>query len=431
MNKFLVGVTAVVTVGALVLVGCPDEQGQGGYQGGNQQSSQRLADGSPCDPDNASVCASGVCAPAATSGGAAGICQGVETGTNWTAQTSNVSGSLSDIHYADGIWVGVGSRRAITTSENGTTWEERTSNVQGSLYAVHHANNLWVAVGQNTLVTSLANIRFIGAITISENGTTWEAQTSNADNSILTDVHHANDLWVAVGSRGVITTSANGTKWTEQRSNVSDLEAIHYANNLWVGVGAGGAITTSERGTAWEAQTSNVRGDLESVYYANGTWVAVGAGGVITTSTNGTTWVARTSNVSGKLQEVYYANGLWVAAGSNFINSYTAAGGIITTSANGTTWAAQTSNVNGKISGLHYANGRWGAVGYSTATDSKGDTKFTGAIITSANGTAWAVQDSKIDGSLNTIYYGNGLWVAGGAGVDSADNAVGAITTAP
>ena len=34
MKKFFIGVVAVVTVGALVLVGCPDDSGNGGNGGG-------------------------------------------------------------------------------------------------------------------------------------------------------------------------------------------------------------------------------------------------------------------------------------------------------------------------------------------------------------------------------------------------------------
>ena len=429
MKKSIVmmAVLLAAIIGSMFLIGCPDETGGGG----------------------------------------------TGTGTDWTAQTSNVSGQLFDIHYAGGLWVAAGQdfitdnmgtitsvTGAITTSTNGTKWTAQTSNVSGQLFDVHYAGGLWVAAGQNFTIDNMGTITSVtGAITTSTNGTDWTAQDSKITGGVnaihyATDADGNNGLWVAVGfnrttdgmgnttETRAISTSTNGTAWTAQTSNMSgELRAVHYANNLWVAVGnnpttdsmgtttTSGIITTSTNGTNWTAQTSNVSGGLGTIHYANSRWVAVGfnsttdsmgtttTSGAITTSTNGTNWTAQTSNVSGGLGAIHYANSRWVAVGFNSTTdsmgnlTFT---GAITTSTNSTDWTAQTSNVSDVLGAIHYANGRWVAVGVGATG---------GAITTSTNGTDWTAQTSNVSGTLRDIHYANGRWVAVGLN--------GAITTAP
>ncbi len=145
---------------------------------------------------------------------------------------------------------------------------------------------------------------------------------------------------------GDITTSANGTAWTKRTSNVSTLlTSVHYANSLWVAVGGtrdfanntyNSSITTSADGATWTERTSNLNNQLDGIHYANGLWVVTGGrvgtsgsssepAGIIT-STNGTTWTRRTASdgtdllgrpatLDGILLDVHYANNLWVAVG--------------------------------------------------------------------------------------------------------------------
>ena len=402
MKKSIVmmAVLLAAIIGSILLIGCPDETGTGG----------------------------GANPPA---------------GENWTAQISNVSRQLWDIHYANGLWVAAGNG-SITTSTNGTTWTAQTT---GGARAVHYANGLWVAVSG-------------GIITTSTNGTTWTAQTISGVYG-LQAVHYATDengngLWVAGGGTSGpddILTSTDGTMWTARTHPASTIQDIHYAtdengNGLWVAVDTEGDVITSTNSTTWTAQDSKITsGQLWDIHYANGLWVAVGGEfknsttiGAITTSTSGTAWTAQTSNVSGDLYDVHYANGLWVAVGSNTTTDsmgMTTITGAITTSTNGTTWTAQTSNVSGGLADIHYANGLWVAVGSNTTTDSMGNQTRTGIITTSTSGTAWTAQDSKItSGDLYDVHYANGLLVAVGwnTTIDDrgfATDGTGAIITAP
>ena len=414
------------------------------------------------------ICGGGICG----SGSAAGegctannTCAGAlvcgsntcqATGTTWAERAGSTTnlGFATDIHYDNNLWVAVGwiegedpitgntlRTGTITTSADGTTWTEQTSNVSGRLNNIHYAtdstgsNGRWVAVGNSYAINSNPNG---GIITTSADGTTWTARTSNVSGR-LNDIHHANNLWVAVGNGGEITTSAdNGTTWTARTSNVSGLlNNIHYAtdstgsNGRWVAVGTAtdhlgntiitDTITTSPDGTTWTARTSNVSGQLNDIHHANNLWVAVGNGGAITTSAdNGTTWTARTSNVSGQLNDIHHANNLWVAVGN---------GGAITTSADGTTWADTTLgaqiNINdGGLNDIHYANNSWVAVGadYPSFTDdsrsgfdSAGNLTYPAAIFTSTdNGTTWERQSANRNSTLTDIHYANNLWVAVG-----------------
>ncbi len=213
-------------------------------------------------------------------------------GTTWEA--INAVDGLSYVrHDGNSRWVAVGgvydsmtstTTPAIATSTNGTTWAPQTSNASGFLADVHYANSLWVATGND------------GVITTSTNGTTWTARTSNVGGH-LSDVHYDNSLWVAVGFDGAVTTSTNGTSWTASiddkgTADTSDdtnwvnnwLSKSHYGNNIWIAVGRGGDIITSTNGTTWTAQTSNVNGQLNDIHYANNLWVGVGDNGIIITA---------------------------------------------------------------------------------------------------------------------------------------------------
>ena len=370
--------------------------------------------------------------------------------TVWTAQISNVDSALHDIHYGGGLWVAVGGTHnvaVITTSENGTTWTAQTGNadlsginVESPLNAVHHANGLWVVGG------GVKNFVFT-----SDDGAAWTTRDSSGTRP--NDIYYANRLWVAVDDGGDIITSTNGTTWTRptivevERAHPDDpdaeyyiegiLNAVHYAtdddgnNGLWVAVGhetgdvttvdgdmteiePAGVIITSTNSTTWTKQAHNVTTPLVDIHHANNRWVAVGNDGVIITSANGTTWAASvddkgtpdtsddTNWTDNALLEVHYDNNTWVAVGG---------GGSILTSTNGTTWAVQNSRVSDTLHAVHYDNGVWAAVGDN------------GTIITSTDGTTWAIRtNSNVSERLTDVHYANGLWV--GIGAD------GVITTA-
>ena len=161
----------------------------------------------------------------------------IAAGVIWHAQTSGVTSNLVDGFFGNRLWVAASDKGDIITSTNGTTWAAQTI-TDSEITDIHYANGRWVAVGTDTNNNN-------GLVVTSPDGTTWTKRTSNAT-STLNAVHYDNTLWVAVGNGGVVVTSTNGTTWAAQRSNVtSDLTDVHYATSRWVAVGADGAITTS------------------------------------------------------------------------------------------------------------------------------------------------------------------------------------------
>ena len=193
-------------------------------------------------------------------------------GTTWTAQLSANANDIVDIHYGNGLWVGVGLSGRVATSTNGTMWMIQTS--AGTNRAVHYANNLWVAAGDGYLFTST-------------NGTTWTEQFNNVD---IYDIIYTDNGWLGVGAGDFVAATDTGTTWVAAMvdGSIGRQNAIHYDENarssLWVAVGDTTSTIIAGDTAGWVGHTSDVNSRLIDLYYANGLWVAVGAGGAITTA---------------------------------------------------------------------------------------------------------------------------------------------------
>jgi len=122
-------------------------------------------------------------------------------------------------------------------------------------------------------------------------------------------------------------------------------------------------------------------------------------GTVMTSTNNGGTWSNPVPVVANKeLNGIAYGNNTFVAVGQD---------GTILTSADGTTWAIQTSGTMNSLYGITFANvngGLFVAVGDA------------GTILTSTdNGKTWNGQNSGAPAQLTGVTYGNGTYVAVGA----------------
>lgn len=162
-----------------------------------------------------------------------------------------------------------------------------------------------------------------------------------------------------------------------------------------------GAIQTSPDGTTWTARTSNVASSINAIAHgavgANGTIVAVGNAGVITVSTDsGATWTAATYQTGATLNGVAYSptNNNWVACGSS----------IIMTSTNGTTWNTHMAVMAGKNT-IFFGNGLYIACGSN------------GLLATSTDLITWTARTSGLP--TNIVYtagaYGASTYVIVGA----------------
>ena len=202
--------------------------------------------------------------------------------------------------------------------------------------------------------------------------------TVNGDSNLI-----ASNIKKDINIFGVIGTlkpePPNGTDWTKSNITYTDVRLVHYANGIWVAA-SGSGLYYSTDGMTW-TQSSITSGGFESVYYANGLWVSGGYNNEgLYYSTDGMTWTQ--SNITtDDIRSIYYANGIWVA------DKYY--------STNGRTWT----DTGIPMWDVYYANGLW--VGSSNST-----------VYYSIDGKTWS-ESTLTMSHLSSIYYGNGIWVAG------------------
>ena len=76
------------------------------------------------------------------------------------------------VNYGNDLFVSVGQKGVIFTSNNGTSWTEKNSGISEDLYEVDFGNNLHIVVGNN------------GTILTSTNGTAWSSRSSGTSNNL-------------------------------------------------------------------------------------------------------------------------------------------------------------------------------------------------------------------------------------------------------
>jgi hypothetical protein len=259
----------------------------------------------------------------------------------------------------------------------------------------------------------------------------------------LQSVIYGNGQYVAVGDTGTILTSPDGLNWTSRTSGITTrLWSVTYGNHLYVTVGdsggGSGRILTSANGVSWTNRASGTSDCLFSVIYGNGQYVAVV--GIIACydypdcwymsdaksmriSSDGTTWSTDTTiGLAGGVQSgfgfITYSNGLyivlrqWVYLWASLSNYTLWACDIVTSSDCKiwtTRWTTPYSNYKEDelLTSVACGNGsRWVAVGIGN---------YDNHSATSLNGITWDSGTGFKQG-LNSISYGNGLFVAVGNG---------------
>lgn len=299
-------------------------------------------------------------------------------GVNWTAQQSGTPNYLSGVGFGQNAFVAVGDSGTILWSPDGARWANKSPGIASRLFAVTYGNGVFAAVGSE------------GTILTSTNGNVWTNRVTG-NNFILNGLAYGNNRFVAVGAGGKVTTSSDGLNWSNQNSGtLGDLYKIVFAEGLFVAVGPG-IIQTSTNGTAW---TLRSRLPATAVTYGNGMFLAVdgpkGAGVII--SPNGIDWTLAATGASPF--DVAYGNGVFIGVASS---------GPIYRSTDGTNWAQVINSPSTILNTVTFGNGRF------VAAD------IYGGIIESQDGSTWSpvVHPSPRD-SWNCVYYGNGLFIAGG-----------------
>lgn len=226
-------------------------------------------------------------------------------GINWAPATSNVTGNLNALLFANSLFFAVGDAGSILTSPDGVTWTAQPPPITANLYSI-------VGDGAGKVVAVGAG----GTILVSSNNTSW-ALASSPTSVDLYGIYFASGRYVAVGANGTMLTSTDAVQWTAINPVTSaNLRSASYgtpavtataaaAAATWVVVGDTGAVVTSPDGLAWTAQAPIAASNLASVVHGT-QFIAVGAGGLIFTSVDGVAWQPAVSNTSENLHAVTF-----------------------------------------------------------------------------------------------------------------------------
>lgn len=306
----------------------------------------------------------------------------------WSGAVSGGS-SLRAVTCYNGLCVAVGDSGTIRTSSNGYTWTTRTSNTASALYGVEWCGDRFIAVGASGVYTS------------SSDGITWTSGTINASYTFRGIARSSGGTFLAMGSSGVAFTSANGTAWTQQTTGTSlTFYSVAWIESLSLFVASSAAsppVWTSPNGTSWSAPTNPRQFDTHyDVIWSGRYVVAVGPpSNTATYSSNGTTWLSASG---------YAPNSMFGGAADGFGTCVAVgAGGLIMTSSDyGLSWSLHPSDVS------FYTN----PPAYSPELGLFAVGGTYGHISTSPDGVSWTGRPTGGSGTVYSIAWGAGKFVA-------------------
>ncbi len=268
-----------------------------------------------------------------------------------------------------------------------------SENMQGVTYGAGR----FVAAGSVTGSSTSHRIAF------STDLVNWTTATTPAvaGNGLLRTAAYGNGLY-AVGVFGQpvsntqkLYTSTDAVNWTLRDVRLGTVWGIDYLNGLWIAVGDTGNntgnLSTSTDGITWTARATGSADDLIATAFGAGLYVAVGNGSQAVTSTDGSTWTRRTLPDSGvTVTDIVYAAGKFVAS---------TLGGAVYTSADGLAWTRQTVAVGARLNTITYGNGVFVAGGDAI-------------IATSPDAITWTTNTTNVR-TIRQAVFGGGVFVAG------------------
>lgn len=231
-------------------------------------------------------------------------------GTSWTTNTGLPASQLwSSIAYGNGVYVAVSktSGTAYATSTNGSTWTARTSLPSGVYSEVLYAGGKFVAVGTNIVATST-------------DGLTWSAGTIPA--GTWGGVTYGNGVYVAVQSVSSSTaaSSTDGATWTARTlPSAQTWTDVAYGNGNFIAVSStsSAASPISADGVTWSTTALPTGVNYAAINYTNGVWVTVASGTATAyTSTDSASWSTRTMPSSATWSGLAALNGVWILTSS-------------------------------------------------------------------------------------------------------------------
>jgi len=228
-------------------------------------------------------------------------------GYEWMLQSYAPRDWLWQVTSVKDLYVAVGNRARIMTSQNGVDWSVEALAETNS---VSTTNTVWLSVGGNTNMLVAAGNQ--GALAISPNDSI-PLTVTNSDGSVSTNY-----------------ISSLGVNWIPLQPVVTnDLAAVCFYSNAFFIAGGNGTLLRSEDGTNWAGVDLPTRVYVSGLAASSDTLVATGDRGTILTSSDGLVWTNQPSDTSDWLFRVRFLNQNFIAVGEN---------GTILTSTNALDW---------------------------------------------------------------------------------------------
>ena len=162
--------------------------------------------------------------------------------------------------------------------------------------------------------------------------------------------------------------------------------------------------------------------DVRSIIYADGKFVALSRAGFgIATSTNGAVWTVQQRDQRLTLNGIAQGNGGFVIGGTS------STGPVSFHSLDGTNWTSQPFGVEGSLASLAFADGLYVALLTHGSYETAGSRIYTspdgldGRVAVSTNGLDWTASSIPTTDDFSSIAYGNGMFVIAGGWISASE----------
>ena len=172
----------------------------------------------------------------------------------------------------------------------------------------------------------------------------------------------------------------------------NQFNAVAWGGSGFVAAGNAGTLAASPDGYKWELLNIGVATNIYGAAWGDGAYVVVGDGGVIFTSPNGVEWTARESGTTASLRAITFGTNAFVAVGADHT--------LLTSTNQGRAWRIADGINVGTLNTVLYDAGLFVAVGTR------------GGIVTSPDGLEWTAHSAGATPDLHLLVYENGTFVA-------------------
>ena len=340
-------------------------------------------------------------------------------GITWIGQGTTVFQTSGRVIVWNGsYWLaGSDTQALIARSSDGTIWTTVVPPLTG-IFSLAWTGTQWVAGGQGS-----------NSFAVSTDGLVWTgAGGSNLLTTVYTIATRAQSPYtpppplLVIGGEGtnLLATSTDSIIWTPRSVPMtSSVKCVAWNGSLWVAGGSGTyVLATSLNGINWTAVSIPNMTAVFSVAWGPGKWIAVGTGtGTYTRaeSSDGITWTPYTSTTggffTGAAYGIIWSQGIWLAAG-------TPNGSGILFSLDGENWIPQLVSV--------FTTGR--CVSSNGTLFLSGGSGASSKLAYSLEGTVWGALDSPFTDQVNSIAWGESIWVAVGQGTHTLAYSYNGIT---